>query len=357
VKRAGNLYEKMLNPVLIEVAIGEASRGKRHRADVGRVVDDVPKHVQKIKDMLTNGTFAPAPYHVFERYDHRNKKMRTIQRPVFFPDQIVHWLIILVTKDVFMRGMYFWSCGSIPGRGIKHGYTGIKRWLRDDRKNTKYTLKMDVKKYYDSIQHDKLMAIIRHKIKDVRMIGLIQKIIESTEAGVPIGNYTSQWFANIFLWPLDRYIKEELKAKYYIRYIDDMVLFGGNKKELHRARRAIEVFLEAKLGLKLKGNWQVFQTDSRGVDFLGFVFHRTHIQLRGRNFLALVRQASRVKKMIASKTAIPFKSAAGLLSRMGQLRHFNSYKLWEKYLKGIKINLLKKAVRDESKRELCSAAV
>jgi len=356
VKRVGNLYQKILDPDQIEWAIGEASRGKRHRADVKRVIADVPKYVQKIRDMLTNGTFRPSPYHVFERYDHLNKKTRTIQRPEFFPDQIVHWLIITATKDVFMRGMYHWNCGSIPGRGIKHGYNGVKRWLRDDKKNTKYTLKMDVKKYYDSIPHDKLMAIIRHKIKDERMIKLIQQIVESTKSGVPIGNYTSQWFANIYLESLDHYIKEKLKVKYYVRYIDDMVLFGCNKKELHKARKAIEKFLEVELGLKLKGNWQVYKTDSRGVDFLGFVFRRTHIQLRARNFLALVRQANRVKKMIANKVAIPFKVAAGLLSRMGQLRHFNSFKVWEKYLKGIKINLLKKVVRNESKRKLCAAA-
>jgi len=356
-KRVGNLYDKMLDPAVIEWAICEASKGKRHRADVKRVLADMPKHVQRIQDMLTNRTFKPSPYHVFERYDRLNKKTRKIQRPEFFPDQIIHWLVIIATKDIFMRGMYHWNCGSIPGRGIKHGYTAVTRWLRDDKKNTKYTLKMDVKKYYDSVPHDKLMAVIRHKIKDERMISLIQKIIESTEAGIPIGNYTSQWFANIFLESLDHYIKEKLKVKYYVRYIDDMVLFGCNKKELHKARKAIAAFLEAELGLKLKENWQVFKTDSRGVDFLGFVFRRTHIRLRARNFLSLVRQANKVKKKIVGKVAIPYKMAAGLLSRMGQLCHIPSQKIKERYLKGIKINLLKEVIRYESKRLLQPAAV
>jgi len=356
-KRAGNLYQKMFDPYLIKWAICEASKGKRGRADVKRVLADEDTHVKKIQDMLVNETYKPLPYHVFMRYDHLNKKTRKIQRPSFFPDQIIHWLIVIVTNDVFMKGMYFWNCGSVPGRGIKHGYNGVKRWLTDDKKNTKYTLKMDIKKYYDSIPQDKLMAVIRHKIKDERMIALIQKIVDTSDTGIPIGNYTSQWFANIFLESLDHYIKEKLKIKYYVRYIDDMVLFGCNKKELHKTRKAIGKFLETELGLKLKGNWQVFKTDSRGVDFLGFVFYRTHIRLRARNFLSLVRQANKVKKMIANKVTIPFKIAAGLLSRMGQLRHINSFKLWEKYIKGIKINLLKEAVRNESKRQLLAGAV
>jgi hypothetical protein len=263
----------------------------------------------------------------------------------------------MATKEIFMRGMDYYNCGSIPGRGIKRGFNAVRGWLRDDKKHTKYTLKMDIKKYYDSIPHDKLMAAIRHKIKDERMISLIQRIVDSTEAGIPIGNYTSQWFANIYLECLDHYIKETLGVKHYIRYIDDMVLFGNNKKELHKARNKIAAFLETELGLTLKDNWQVFKTDSRGVDFLGFVFFRTHIRLRARNFLSLIRQAAAVKRMLAAKIKIPFKVAAGLLSRIGQLVHIPAQKIREKYLKGIKIKTLKGVIRHESKRLLQAATV
>jgi hypothetical protein len=115
--------------------------------------------------------------------------------------------------------------------------------------------------------------------------------------------------------------------------------------------------LETELGLALKDNWQVFKTDSRGVDFLGFVFFRTHIRLRARNFLSLIRQAAKVKRMLAAKIKIPYKLAAGLLSRMGQLVHINAQRINDKYLKGIKIKTLKKVVRNESKRFLQPAAI
>jgi RNA-directed DNA polymerase len=356
-KRVGNLYEKILDRDLIHAAICEAGRGKRNRESVKLVMADIPGHVEKIREMLINDTYTPAPYHVFERYDPHSKKTRKIQRPEFFPDQVVHWLIILACQKVFMRGMDYWCCGSVPNRGIKRGYDGVRRWLRDDKKNTKYTLKMDIRKYYDSVPHHKLMAIMHRKIKDPRMLSLIQKIVDTTEVGIPIGNYTSQWFANLFLESLDHYIREKLKAKHYVRYIDDMVLFSNNKKELHKTRKLIEKYMKDELGLELKDNWQVFKTDSRGVDFLGFVFHRTHIRLRARNFLAFIRQCAVIKKLMALKMSIPFKIAAGLISRLGQLKYFDSFLVKSKYFLGIKLKQLKKVVSNESKRQSAARAV
>jgi retron-type reverse transcriptase len=356
-KRVGFLYDKILDPLVIEFAIMEASRGKRHRASIRHVLENMSQHVAIIQDMLNNQTFKPSPYHVSMRYDHRTKKTRKIQRPIFFPDQIIHWLIILAVKEVFLHGMYYWNCGSIPGRGINHGHKAITKWLTNDIKGTKYTCKLDVKKFYDSIPHDKLMETIKCKVKDKRMLSLIQQIISTTDSGIPIGNYTSQWFANIYLEKLDHFIKQNLGIKYYVRYIDDLVFFGNNKKVLHKARTSISNFLSKNLGLELKANWQVFKTDSRGVDFLGYVFYHTHIKLRARNFLALTRQCNKVHKFITNKSPIPFHMAAGLLSRIGQFQYFNSRNIREKYLQNIKINLLKGVVRNESKRKLSANAI
>jgi len=356
-KRVGNLYEKILDPALIHAAISFAGQGKGKRESVQRVMADIPGHVEKIRQMLINDTYTPTPYHVFMKYDPRCKKTRKIQRPEYFPDQVMHWLVILACQKVFMRGMDHWCCGSVPNRGIKRGHDGVRKWLQHDKKHTKYTLKMDIRKYYDSIPHDKLMEVIRRKIKDPRMLSLIGKIVNTTEVGIPIGNYTSQWFANLFLEGLDHHIREKLKVKHYVRYIDDMVLFGNNKKELHKVRRLIETYLKDEMGLELKDNWQVFKTDSRGVDFLGFVFFRTHIRLRARNFLAFIRQCAVVKKLMALKMSIPFKIAAGLISRLGQLKHFDSFVIKSKYFVGIKLKQLKKVVSDASKRQSAARAL
>ena len=154
---------------------------------------------------------------------------------------------------------------------------------------------MDIRKFYPSIDKEKLKASFRRLIKDDDTLNLMDKIVDSSEQGVPIGNYTSQWFANWYLQKIDHLIKEELHIKYYIRYLDDMVLFGRNKKELHRVRKIIEQALN-KMGLTLKGNWQVFRFDKRGLDFLGFRFFRTHTILRKRNALKIRRKAKRAAK-------------------------------------------------------------
>lgn len=356
-KRVGHLYEKMMDATMIDAAICEASRGKRDRYAVKRVLADKPRHIAQIQEMLTSDAVELSEYKVFTRRDHRAGKTRTIKRPKFFPDQVLHWLIIFVIKPVIMQSMDFWNCGSIPGRGIKRGHQAIRKWLKTDKPHTKYCLKMDVKKFYDSVPHNVLLELLNKKIKDPRLMALIKKVVGTTESGIPIGNYTSQWLANFFLCGLDHYIREELKACRYVRYIDDMVILGGNKKELHKTRRRIAAYLQEKLGLDLKENWQVFKVDSRGIDFLGYVFHRNHIRLRGRNFLALRRQAATVKRLIQNKSAIPPNIAAGMLSRMGQLKWFNSQTLRKKYLKGVKVKLLQKAVSNASKRKLQPVAV
>jgi len=351
-KRVGYIYEEMCKPEIIRKAIYKASNGKRKRRDVRRVLTDIDKHVETIREMLVNQDFQPAPYIESERYDHHCKKTRLIQRPKFFPDQIIHWVVMLATCDIFLRGMYHWSCGSIPKRGSSHGHKAVKRWLKKDRKNTKYALKLDIRHFYDSIPHDKLMALMRRKIKDKKALRLIQKIIDTTAHGIPIGNYTSQWFANFYLESLDHYIKEKLGAVYYVRYIDDLVIFGRNKKKLHALRKQLFEFIENELGLTVKGNWQVFPVKARGVDFLGYVFFHTHTKLRARNYLAFTRQCRRARRKQDRGEKIPHRMAAGLISRAGQLKHCNGQAIKYQYYDPIKEKELKGVIRNESKRQL-----
>ena len=131
---------------------------------------------------------------------------------------------------------------------------------------------MDISKFYPSIDNEILKQMLRRKIKDEDCLYLIDSIIDSN-AGLPIGNYTSQWFSNFFLQGLDHYIKEKLGVKYYVRYVDDLILLGGNKKKLHATRKAISEYLN-NIGLRLKDDWQVFKVNNRAIDFLGFRFFR-----------------------------------------------------------------------------------
>ena len=357
-KRIGHLYEKMCERENIKQAILCAAQNKHKRKEVKYVLGHIDEFAGKIQCMLKNQSYKPSKYRIRTIYDSRSKKYRQICSLPFYPDQIVFWCVINTIKPVIMRGMYEWCCGSVPGRGIKLGYRAVKRWLDCDWKNTKYCLKLDIHHFYQSVPHDKLMAAFHHKIKDAKMLQLIKTVIDSSPEGLPIGNYTSQWFANFYLEPLDHYIKQDLHIKRYVRYVDDMVLFSHSKKQLHKALKAITEYLKG-MGLTLKGNYQIFPTKSRAVDFLGFQFRRGYVKLRKSDFLRLYRQYRKIRKCLKHMKQIQFKTAAGFISRLGQLKHCNSYWFRQRISKNINIIVLKRVIADESKRQCktCGAII
>lgn len=266
-KRVGNIYEKITKKENIRQAILKASKGKKKRKSVIKILNDMNFYVNEIYDMLINKNYKPSPYVKMLIHDGVRKKERIIYKPQFYPDQIIHWALMLQLENILMKGMYYYNCASIKGRGLLHATKYIEKILVRDRKNTKYCLKLDVKKFYPSIDKEILKRKFRRKIKERETLELIDKIIDSSEEGLPIGNFTSQWFANFYLQDLDHYIKEQLKAPYYIRYMDDMIIFHRNKKELHKVKDKIEEYLN-KEHLKLKENWQLFKSNSRPIDFL-----------------------------------------------------------------------------------------
>lgn len=266
-KRVGNLYEKIIDKNNIRKAILNAAKRKRKRRNVQNVIENITKATDEIYIMLKNKKFNPSPYEKMKIMDGVRKKERIIYKPRFYPDQVVHWALMLQLEEILMKGMYYYNCASIKGRGLLHATKYIEKIIVKDRKNTKYCLKLDIKKFYPSVDKELLKRKFRRKIKERETLNLIDKIIDSSDVGLPIGNFTSQWFANFFLEEFDHYVKEKLKIPYYIRYMDDMLLFHRNKKELRKAKNEIELYLQ-KENLKLKENWQLFKTDSRPIDFL-----------------------------------------------------------------------------------------
>jgi len=346
-KRTGHLYEKICDIENITLAIENASRGKRKRNIVKKSLKNKEAAAKEVRRILLEKAYEPAIYREKTIKDASNKKERKIFCPKFYPDQIIHWALMQVTQPIIMKGMYEFNCGCIPGRGVHYGKRYIERWLRRDKKNTKYCLKLDIEKYYPSINKEVLKHQFERKIKDKETLWLINKVIDSHSEGLPIGNYTSQWWANFYLQDLDHFIKEELRIKYYIRYMDDMVLLGSNKKKLHKARELIAKEIEP-LGLKIKGNWQVFQINSRPLDFLGFKFHRTHTTLRKRNALKIKRRAKRITKRKQCEAP----DARAMISYWGWIKHSNSYKFYKKNIcPHIDIKKMKGVIRNESRKQ------
>lgn len=190
------------------------------------------------------------------------------------------------------------------------------------------------------------------------MLYILELIIDGSEVGLPLGFYTSQWLSNFMLQPLDHFIKEQLKAVHYIRYMDDMVVFGKNKKELHRMQQEIERFLREKFNLQMKGNWQVFRFDytekktgkrkGRPLDFMGFQFYHDKTILRESIMLSCTRKVNRVAK----KEKITWYDATAILSYMGYLSNTDTYDMYLQRVKPyVNVKKLKKIVSKHSKRK------
>lgn len=343
-KRQGYIYERIYDIDNIRYAMLKASLGKRKQRRVKMILDNMDYYAYQIQKMLINKSFTPTEPEIKVIQDGANKKTRTISKPNFYPDQIVHWALMLQIEPIISKGMYEYNCGSVPKRGTSYGQRTIRKWLDSDIKNTKYCLKMDIRKYYPSINNEILKGMFRKKIKDNDCLWLIDTIINSNE-GQPIGFYTSQWFANFFLEELDHLIKEKLSVKYYVRYVDDLVLLGANKKKLHKVRIAVEGYLNS-IGLRLKENWQVFRLKNRAIDFLGLKFYRDKTTLRKRNALRIRRRVRRIKR----KGYLNDKDASAIVSYWGWIKRSDSYYFYHKYVKPIvPIKLARKVVSINAK--------
>lgn len=350
-KRVGNIYDKIIQLGNIESAIMHAAKGKKGRKIVDRVLDSPTYYALQIQKMLKEHIYIPSPYIEMKIQDGARKKERIIYKPYFYPDQVIHWALMLQIEPILTKGMYEYCCASVKGRGILYGKKHIDKILVEDHKYTKYCLKLDIKKFYPSIDKEILKSKFSKKIKDKETLWLINSIIDSSDVGVNIGNYTSQWFANFYLQDLDHYIMEDLKVKHYIRYMDDMILFSNNKKQLHKVKLAIDEFLSNE-HLKIKENWQLFKMDSRPLDFIGYRFYRGYSTLRRSNFLRIKRRAKKISK----KEKLNFHDAASMLSYSGWLKHCDSYNYQQKYIKPyINYNKCKEVVSNESKKRQASS--
>lgn len=185
-KTEKNIYIKIIDKNNIYRAILNASKGKKDRDNVKRIIDNITFYVDDIYNKLSSKTYKASPYVEMKIHDGVRKKERIICKPCFYPDQVIHWALMQPIEPLIMRGMYYYCCGSVKNRGIIHGMRYIKKILVRDRKNTKYCLKLDVKKFYQSINKNILKRKFLRIIGERDTIDLINIIIDSVDEGVPI---------------------------------------------------------------------------------------------------------------------------------------------------------------------------
>lgn len=286
---------------LVEAAL-LAQKRKRNSLQIRQFNKKFGQNIQLLREQLLSKEDIPCFYRKMTIYE---KKERNILIAPFYPHRIIHQAIVLVMKDIWTSNFISNTYACIKGRGIHACMLAVGEALKN-RYETRYCLKIDMKKYFDSIDHRILKELIAQEIDDEDMFKVICNQIDTVPGGisVPIGNLTSQYFANIYLTPFDHFCQEVLGFKYYFRYMDDVVIMHHSKDYLHFCRIEIEDYLNNVLKLKLKSNWQVFPVSSRHIDFVGYKLNHKGVMLRKgilMNFYNEVRKLAKFQNQIMLK--------------------------------------------------------
>lgn len=309
-KRHGNIFNQVISLDNLRVADETARKGKLRSYGVKVHDKHREANLQTLHEQLKAGTYKPSPYTTFIIHE---PKEREIFRLPYYPDRIVHHAIMNVVAPIwrrlFDRDTY---CG-LPGRGIQAAADRVKYFLRNHPEDCRYCLKIDIRKFYPNVDHDVLKKLVRWKLKDRRVIALIDDLIDSAD-GIPIGNHPSIFFALLYfarfiMWLRQDWAKQHGVKLIMIDYADDLVFFASDKKILHQLLADMADYLARELKLEIKANKQIFpiarthrDKHGRGVDFLGYVFYLEETRLRKgikKNFARAIGNMRRAKKPIS----------------------------------------------------------
>jgi retron-type reverse transcriptase len=297
-KRIRNLYDNIISIENLRLADKKARKGKLHSYGVQLHDKNREANLLALHERLKNQTYKTSKYHIFTIFE---PKEREIYRLPYYPDRITHHAIMNILEPIWVALFNKNTYSCIKNRGIHAAAKDVKFALKNDTAGTRYCLKIDVRKFYPSIDHKILKQVVRRRIKDKRLLWLLDGIIDSVPTGIPIGNYLSQYFANVYLSYFDHWLKEEKQVKHYWRYADDIVILAPDKNILHQLLIEIRAYLHNNLKLKVKRNYQVFPVDARGIDFLGYVFYHSHTLLRKTIKQRLFRRVAKLRKRKVEK--------------------------------------------------------
>lgn len=350
-------------------AYQNAKSGKGWYKEVKQIEKRPFYYLAGLQYMLKNHLFKTSEYEIFILNE--GKKKRDVYKLPFFPDRIAQWAILQVIEPFLLANMTADTYSAIPGKGIQpivddlrgHYKTkiidGKKKsvWvpsiLLTDEENTRYCYKIDLHHYYQSINHEVLKQKFRKVFKDPELLWLLDEITDSINTateedlielslsgeievdpntGIPIGNYMSQYSGNFYLSSFDHWVKEELHAKHNYRYMDDVVIFSSSKEELHEIHKKVTAYLRDYLHLNIKGNYQIFPTKVRGVDFVGYRFFGEYTLLRKSTAINFKRKMRACRKKMENNIPPTYSEWCSFNSYKGWLGNCDSYRLSKKYI-------------------------
>ncbi len=308
-------------------------KGKRFKKDVLEFEYNYEAEILKLQKELIEHSYNPLPPHRFFVYEPKKREIAA----ACVRDRVVHHALCRVIEPIFDRMFIYdsYACRLYKGTlSAIERFEKFKRKLSANSKDKIYIFKGDIQKYFENVDHCILLKLIGKKICDKEVIWLIKKILtsDSLSKGIPIGNLTSQLFANLYLNPLDQFVKHTLKFKYYIRYMDDFVLLDVSKKRLQDAKKEIAHFLKEDLKLNLHPKKQTVSPLKCGVDFLGFRIFSTHRLLRKENVKRFKRRLKKMKKQFQRKQITTKKISLSIKGWIAHAKQGNTYRLRKEIL-------------------------
>ena len=276
------------------VAHANAKRGKTHYRAVKTFERSKNELLHKLEESILSGTYHTSPYK--NRIIDDSGKERLISKLPYYPDRIAHWSLMMQLEPEFMDQFSKRSHAAIPGRGIHTALYQTRNILLRRPDQAAYCLKLDIRKYFQSVDHDVLKMKIRKLTEDELLLRHMDELIDSFSQGLPIGNYPSQYFANYYLTGFDNWL--ESKGVLFVRYMDDVSIFGPTTEYLRALFQEIRHYLEDGLNVQIKDNWQVFPVGVRGVDFVGYRVFPNRVLIRKSTLKRMRRRLATVRKHV-----------------------------------------------------------
>lgn len=301
-------------------------KGKNYKKEVILFNLKQEEYIRWLYEQLKNGTYKHGGYRIFYI---QYPKIRKIEASRYM-DRIVHrWIVDSFLNRYFVNQFINTSYACIKNRGMHKASMDVQNTMKHCKRiwQNYYILKMDIRKYFQNIDKD----ILKRKVKEEKLVELLEKIVYSNSGkkGLPIGNYTSQIFANIYLNEIDQYIKHELKVKYYFRYMDDSILFVKTKKEAIELLEKIKNYLKIKLELELNDKTQIFKSD-QGVNFCGYKINEYRLKLRDRGKKAIKQKVKYLKKEVQKGNMSSKEASRFICGHLGYMKYANTRNLEEK---------------------------
>lgn len=333
-KRLGNVWNKLVSMENLKLAHQRAKEDKSYYKEV-KMVDSNPDYYLKcIQDMLVNDTYRITSEDYTYQIIHDKGKDRELMKLSYYPHRIIQWAIMLQIEHKFLSLFIDHTYASIPNRGNSKMHGFITRWMRTDPEGTTFALQLDVRKFYYSIDHDILKELLTKRFKDEKLLNLLYQIVDShpNKVGIPIGSYLSQYLANFYLLELDHYINEQLGVKYYVRYMDDMLILSYSKEYLHKIKVLIEDYLNSELNLKIKHTWQIYPVDKRGVTFVGYKYFHDFVLLKKKNKKTVIKLCKTIKYKQDHNQLMNYHEWCSINSEIGWMMYSDCYRFEIKYI-------------------------